>query len=155
VTEAPVIGTVAPSVVTAAAITTPPTSAPTGAPVGTGALTPTPDPLVSLIQDNLFGDTTAITVLGSPQNQALEWLRGNANLVSYDEATQLQRFALATFYYSTNGDSWEDETIRSTWLTDDPECTWAGSDAGQCTGSVYSSLTLDFIAERHWTTDRP
>jgi len=52
---------------------------------------------------------------GTPQNNALLWLISNSSsLESYGEEKQAQRFALATLYYSTNGDNWNDSKH---WLT--------------------------------------
>jgi hypothetical protein len=58
----------------------------------------------------------------SPQSKALAWLRNNTDLESYPLSRRLQRFSLATFFYSTGGDRrWVD---ASGWLSDDDECTW-------------------------------
>jgi hypothetical protein len=58
----------------------------------------------------------------SAQSKALAWLRNNTDLESYPLSRRLQRFSLATFYYSTGGDRrWVDD---SRWLSDDDECTW-------------------------------
>ncbi|CAB9501343.1 Leucine Rich Repeat [Seminavis robusta] len=45
---------------------------------------------------------------GSPQSRAYQWLLDDvlANLTSYSEDRIKQRFALATFFYSTNGHNW-------------------------------------------------
>ena len=58
----------------------------------------------------------------SPQFLALEWLAANNNIKSYPFWKRLQRFALATLYFSTNGDGW---FLKSGWLTNEDECTWA------------------------------
>lgn len=58
----------------------------------------------------------------SPQTKALRWLRNNTFLESYDLSRRMQRFALATFYFSTSGDrKWKN---KKGWLSDDDECTW-------------------------------
>ena len=62
----------------------------------------------------------------SPQSKALRWLRNNTFLEDYPLPRRLQRFALATFYYSTGGERrW---TRRDGWLSDDNECTWFETD---------------------------
>jgi len=38
-------------------------------------------------------------------------------------STVEQRYALSTFYYSTNGDGWNDS---EGWLEDSSECSWVG-----------------------------
>ncbi len=58
----------------------------------------------------------------SPQSKALKWLRNNTFLASYDIPRRLQRFALATFFFSTGGTrEWKN---KAGWLSDDDECTW-------------------------------
>jgi hypothetical protein len=41
----------------------------------------------------------------TPQYEALAWLAGNANLASYTGQEKIQRYALATLYYNTKGES--------------------------------------------------
>eukprot|EP00978_Attheya_sp_CCMP212_P020603 scaffold59150_cov40-Attheya_sp.AAC.1 len=44
---------------------------------------------------------------GSPQNLALQWIVENDGLqISPDDPTLTQRYVMAVFYYSTNGDDW-------------------------------------------------
>ena len=57
-----------------------------------------------------------------PQARALNWLSLNANVMEYSDERVVQRFALATIFYSTDGPStW---TNTSGWVTDAHECTW-------------------------------
>lgn len=65
------------------------------------------------------------------QYKAFQWLSKNKNLASYDRTTQLQRYALAAIYYSTNNvphtyaespGPWLHEHL---WLSDESECDWA------------------------------
>lgn len=42
----------------------------------------------------------------SPQAKAYQWMVDDPLLLEYNESRKLQRFALATFYYSTRGDVW-------------------------------------------------
>jgi hypothetical protein len=58
----------------------------------------------------------------TPQGQAFEWLDGmdtETDPCSYP--TLEQRYALATMYYSTNGDDWRN---NQEWLSAAPECDW-------------------------------
>jgi len=62
----------------------------------------------------------------SPQSMALTWMLSDPNVSSYSVERQMQRFALATFYYTTNGDAW---TLNTNWLKTDTdndvhECFW-------------------------------
>lgn len=67
----------------------------------------------------------ALLVDDSPQSMALDWLQSDANLGSYSFRRKMQRFALATIFFSTSGmDSWFD---RDYWLdleTNMHECDW-------------------------------
>ena len=90
--------------------------------------TPTPSPpqeipqeLESLLSSVSFDNGTALQTPSTPQNDALIWLANNTNLDSYSDARKIQRYVLATLYYSTNGAQWVD---NSDWLTDLDECTW-------------------------------
>jgi Leucine-rich repeat (LRR) protein len=65
----------------------------------------------------------------SPQFAAFEWLSGNADLASYSEDRIIQRHVLATFYYSTGGEQW---LQNSFWLSDEDECTWYTRASSPC-----------------------
>ncbi|CAB9507067.1 LRR receptor-like serine threonine-protein kinase [Seminavis robusta] len=59
----------------------------------------------------------------SPQVQAFRWLTEDPNLSDYVEAKRLQRFALATFFYSVNGE--EPGGPLANWLVyETHECEW-------------------------------
>jgi len=81
-----------------------------------------------------FDDST------SPQSEALDWLVKDPMLYTYDEQKISTRFALATFYYSTDGDNW---TTNHLWLSDLDECLWytSGSE-NPCIEERYSRLVL-------------
>lgn len=55
----------------------------------------------------------------SPQYAAMEWLLSNERTVSNKDL--IQRYALATLYYSTKGSEWNN---ASDWLSKIHECTW-------------------------------
>jgi hypothetical protein len=91
-------------------------------------------------------DATALSTSGTPQNLAQNWL---INLDPYYvcplDDKLVQRFALAVFYYSTEGDDWAkcsaptdftdqaaiDAAVANCpgnpWLMDVSECAWAGA----------------------------
>lgn len=77
----------------------------------------------------------------SPQFQAVRWLNDNENFDSFSDAKKLTRYALATFYYSTQGDSWIDNT---NWVTDADECEWYSSVERTCTEAL-EVVTDDFV----------
>jgi hypothetical protein len=83
----------------------------------------------------------------SPQSKAMEWLENDPNLGNYTDGQRIQRYALATLFYSTNGDSW---TENEFWLDDGNECgRWNTSDGSLvCTDTNEVSglnLTLNFL----------
>jgi hypothetical protein len=76
----------------------------------------------------------------------LTWLEGNANLDDYPDWKRIQRYVLAVFYYSTNGDEWRRNTG---WLSDEDECTWLTDETNVETRPVcdedgaYNNLRLE------------
>jgi len=76
----------------------------------------------------------------SPQSKALRWLQNNTLLESYDLPRRLQRFAMATVFFSTGGERrWAN---TSGWLSDDDECNWHQA-ADACAEGLVVSLTLE------------
>ncbi|KAG7345697.1 RHS repeat-associated core domain containing protein [Nitzschia inconspicua] len=79
----------------------------------------------------------------SPQSAALRWLQRPIN-DSFSDDQLVQRYALATLYYATGGDTgrW---TASSLWLTALNECQWfTTSDSSTiCSGPSNSYLELD------------
>jgi hypothetical protein len=57
----------------------------------------------------------------SPQAKALKWLESSTNSGISKAQSFLQRYTLATVYYSTKGDDWIDNTG---WLSEENECYW-------------------------------
>ena len=117
-----------------------------------------------------ISDTSALANTTSPQARALDWLVNQDGLRLCPEDTQLiQRYTLAVFYFSTNGDSWIACGRRSTvscipnlsfvigdpvvarysnktWLSTMDECLWGGLSCNNATGKVdrleFSKLTI-------------
>lgn len=90
---------------------------------------------------------------GTPQNLAAEWIiNEDMRFVCPQDPTLIQRYAMAVFYYSTDGDDWfecsapedfsSEESITEAnedcniavpgsngtdaWLTPSSECDWGG-----------------------------
>jgi hypothetical protein len=83
---------------------------------------------------------TALRTASTPQNDALNWLaNNNTNLNSYSNATKIQRYALATLFYSTNGTSWDK---KDEWMSDFDECRWYNSGSSLCTRGSVETLSL-------------
>jgi len=131
--------------------TTAPVTTPTLAPVASQAPSISPGPTTAAPTDDLsaliinaakpttsrstFDDDTSI------QFKALQWLHGNENLQFYSDKKKITRWALAVFYYATNGDQWN---IRTNWLSDLDECTWytAGNTPACNDDKEFSNLEL-------------
>lgn len=105
INKTPVPTTTAAEGDTQSPITPPPTLAPS--PFPTSVIYQTD--LYQLLEAASFDYGAALRVEGSPQQKAFVWLLQNANLDSYSNAKKIQRYALATFYYSTNGDGWSEK----------------------------------------------
>jgi Leucine-rich repeat (LRR) protein len=82
--------------------------------------------------------------LSAPQGRAFDWLvnKKDANplLEQIPNATKIRRYALATFYFSTKGDSWANNTD---WLSDKNDCVWFSTSAS---GQGCDIASTDFTA---------
>jgi hypothetical protein len=83
-----------------------------------------------------FVDVDTLTDMTTPQGKAFLWLvdEDPAQVDPCTYPTILERFALATLYFATGGDSW---TVSTEWMTATEECSWFGV---TCTTSVTSIL---------------
>jgi hypothetical protein len=79
--------------------------------------------MADLLSSVSFDEGAALGIPGTPQNMAYNWLVENINIDTYSDKTKIQRYVLATLFYSTNGDSW---TANSGWLGNENECGWSG-----------------------------
>ena len=84
----------------------------------------------------------ALSDSNSPQYSAAKWLSEEVNFTSYSNQTVIQRYALATLYYSTNGDEWNQ---ANRWLTGKNECTWelTNPEAEHCSDGAIKMIILD------------
>jgi hypothetical protein len=97
--------------------------------------------LESLLSLVSFDDGTALQTPLMPQNMALNWLANNTNLDTYSDAKKIQRFALATLFYSTNGTTWY---VNDTWMSNhEDECGWYNNGASLCTRGSIDRLNLE------------
>lgn len=122
------------------------------------------------------------TVQDDVQKKALRWLIDDSckcgRTDCWDDAQYIQRYILATFYYSTNGDKWETcsqpSNIRSQqqcrlgdrsqyanqngfkWLTCNDECGWGGlSCESGPDGSITDDITRMDMAENNVSGELP
>ena len=101
------------------ALTPAPTQAPTRAP---GTLER--ESMITFIQSKSASTSFSNS---TPQRQALEWILADKySSEGLSDSRLLQRFALATLYYSTSGTEWRNG--GGGWLTSRNECEWGGSD---------------------------
>jgi Leucine-rich repeat (LRR) protein len=98
------------------------------------AADPTPSPTMSPFQILTQSVLPTFTLnsmaddLDSPQNYAMRWLEDDYQLqdVPYSNSRLVQRFALATLYYSTQGEDWRE---NANWLNHSVhECLWYSRD---------------------------
>ena len=77
----------------------------------------------------------------STQYEAFNWIvTNNTHLAVLSNEQIIQRYALATIFFSTDGNSWNDHTG---WLSELDECSWYGVECTTCTLSdAVSELDL-------------
>ena len=129
--------TMAPSVYKKTPFPTPiatvnPTTAPTSAAYTTD--------LFLLLEAASFDAGAALRQDNSPQQRAMMWLLQNVNLDSYTNNKKIQRYALAVFYYSTNGDGWGENLW---WMSDEDECMWYNKQVASGYPSCEISTSYD------------
>jgi hypothetical protein len=104
---------------------------------------PPPNPteaLVALLSSVSHDGGTALLTPSTSQNDALTWLGNDQNLNTYSDIKKIQRFALATLYYSTDGSRWGN---KSGWVSDSEECDWYNTAKGSfCENGAVVELSL-------------
>lgn len=129
--------TLAPSVYRKTPFPTPlTTSDPTIAPTSAAYTTD----LFRLLEAASFDAGAALRQENSPQQRAMLWLLQNVNLESYTNSKKIQRYALAVFYYSTNGDGWGENLW---WMSDEDECMWYNKQVASGYPSCEISTSYD------------
>ncbi|CAB9508260.1 leucine rich repeat [Seminavis robusta] len=107
------------------------------APPSTSTLSPTEllesPTALQLLDDLDLPSTTVITIANHPESAprlAFEWLLSDPFLPSLTDAKKVQRFALASLYFATQGSHWDE---NSGWLNHrENECSWYYSDSEPC-----------------------
>ena len=73
---------------------------------------------------NLTVDRRDLSNMSSPQYRALSWLAlDDEFLSSLDDPDMMERYILAVFYFSTDGENWD---TNNQWLTESHICEWWG-----------------------------
>jgi len=92
-----------------------------------------------LLEELAAFNETLLMDPATSQGSAFSWLNGSdVETTNCLYPTVVQRYALATFYFATEGDSWTD---YEGWLSADDECTWKGIDCGD--GEEVSTIDLN------------
>jgi Leucine-rich repeat (LRR) protein len=82
----------------------------------------TNDEIFMIISSIAIKDVSVLKSATTIQGKALIWLQeSTARRRQADRNRILQRYALATLYFSTQGDEW---IQNNGWLSDDDECSW-------------------------------
>jgi hypothetical protein len=112
----------------------------------------TPPPKVSLEASVLAllpnHTQSAIQRQGSAQSKAYQWLITDPFLKDYPETRIIQRFALASFFFATGGDTEQGWAVDTDWLSYElSECSWfsdtVSTDGVDCTRPcLYGSFAL-------------
>lgn len=78
----------------------------------------------------------------TPQGFAFDWLAGDEKVSTgfYSPEVLVTRYALATFYNSTNGNEWKTNT---NWMTEYDTCLWFSTSGRPCVSKTLVSLELD------------
>lgn len=104
---------------------------------------PPPNPteaLVTLLSSVSHDGGTALLIPETPQNDALIWLGKDSNLDTYSDDKKIQRFSLATLYYSTDGSRWGN---NDGWVSDSEECDWYNTAKGSfCENGFVVELSI-------------
>jgi len=106
----------------------PPALPATTGPAPSPTLAPVPlerDAIAALIQAR--SASTSFSDSSSPQSQSLDWILSDPfSSDGLSEDRLVQRFAMATLYYSTNGNNWD----HGGWVESKNECDWDNDNDG-------------------------
>jgi hypothetical protein len=81
----------------------------------------------------------------SPQSLAASWLINDSEAETYSNRRLLQRYALATLYYSTNGERWSQSS--TSWVAQrSDECVWSGIECNNAGGVEVLQLSNDNLS---------
>ena len=110
------------------------TPAPTSSPSVSPAPTSLYDRMFALL--SAYSGEAVLLNTSTPQYQALQWVLGDIETGEWSDDTILQRYALASLFYSTDGGRWLDITEFVVPLS---YCDWGGVG---CTNGLLTSVLL-------------
>jgi hypothetical protein len=100
-------------------------TSPTLKPSTTVAMAPTVSPtqfvLFEFLAQNSFDGGEKLKNPWTPQSKAYGWLTQDLQQTSYPSERILQRYAMATIFYATQGENWLSKDL---WLSPASECLW-------------------------------
>ena len=147
-TMAPAVPTMAPVATEPPAVINPPpqeaSKEPTLSPFAVCESLPREEAMEAILVE--VTDGPILTNPATPQGMAYRWIL-NDDPLQIDPCTYptvLQRYALASLYFATNGEAWVDNTG---WLGGAGECTWFGI---MCAGDDVISIDLGKFAPMTW-----
>ena len=112
-----------------------------------------PVPLSTLFPTTVLANSTVEAIESGgrvPQYLAYQWLVGDPALDAYTEEQLLQRFALASLYYSTDGPNWFPEDTGAIFLEyETHECSWFNTGVEQCAGYDRSDYLSDELRDHY------
>ena len=115
------------------------TATPSAAPVAPM----TRDEMVAVLSVLLDDGGAALEYDGTPQFQAVSWLLETSNypLLVSTESKLVQRYALATIYFSLGGEAWD---RNEKWMTEEHERFWFSKSENPFQGDTLVDLNLSF-----------
>jgi Leucine-rich repeat (LRR) protein len=125
-----------------------PTQSPSASPSTVPSSAPSAFELERFQEIFLPESQVALAEANSPQTLALNWLGTNADVATFSNEKRLQRFALATLYFATDGDMWSLGSVdngSNGWLSDEDECDWYTKALGAtfvCFGGKYQTINM-------------
>ena len=105
-------------------------------------LPPVQLPLDELLSSASFDGGTALRSSFTAQAVACNWLRNNTFLDTHSDEKRIQRYSLVTIYYSSNANSWDNNTG---WLSGVDECYWFNTAFGGFCFSDGVVMELDIM----------
>ena len=121
-------------------------------PRSTSAPTALSQNLEGFLSSISFDKGSAIKTPGSAQQRALDWLSGNKFLSSYSPSQLIQRYVLATLYYSALGKLWTNNRL---WLSDADECNWYSAEESRAICDAGGKINEIDLASNHLSGPLP
>ena len=111
-------------------ITSPPTDAPSSMPSQSPSAMPSSIEFTEVVERLLPISGETLLDVGSPQYKAANWIADEDPMqLDINDPGFEQRYAMAVFYYSLDGDNWNS---KSGWLSGESECSWEHVEGPGC-----------------------